>query len=483
MNIIGRIWRLVKLKFDFVSNEKLKNNLFNALPYWTGALISGTIAVLYAKLFLWAEMGTRFIYSKASWLFFIISPICFLLAWWIVSKFAPFAGGSGIPQVSAAIELTNPKFKYRVRPLLSLRIIIAKIMSSLVMVFGGGVIGREGPTIQISASIFKIINDMLPDWYPKISKRNMIVTGAAAGLASAFNTPLGGIVFAIEELTKTHISLFKSALLTGVIIAGLTALNFLGPYLYLGYPQLNGISAWIIIVIIPMAIITGIAGSGMGRLILYFIRKKNALKKGYQRVGYVMLCGMILAALAVFIDSKTFGSGKEIMVTTLFTDEKHLEWYMPLLRVIGPIFSFSTGAAGGIFAPSLSAGASIGAVFAGWLHLTPTETNLIILCGMTGFMTSVTRSPFTSSILVLEMTNSHNVIFFIMLTALFSNLIATVVSRHSFYDYLKFQYIHEIHKEDSLDTKRSESDPEMDVVEEKKEIVVKKEELEDKTSN
>ncbi|HEX5112429.1 MAG TPA: chloride channel protein, partial [Saprospiraceae bacterium] len=76
------------------------------------------------------------------------------------------------------------------------------------------------------------------------------------------------------------------------------------------------------------------------------------------------------------------------------------------------------------------------------------ETNLLILCGMTGFLTSITRSPFTSSILVLEMTNSHNVIFYIMLTALFSNLIATLVSRHSFYDHLKDQYIREIHKSD-----------------------------------
>src|SRR5204862_7590635 len=105
---------------------------------------------------------------------------------------------------------------------------------------------REGPTIQISGSIFKKINDLLPAWYPKISKRNMIVTGAAAGLAAAFNTPLGGIVFAIEELTKTHFSFFKSALLTGVIIAGLTALHFLEPYLYLGYLKLDVVSVWMI---------------------------------------------------------------------------------------------------------------------------------------------------------------------------------------------------------------------------------------------
>lgn len=446
MSILDKIRQTLKSKFDLIDNEKLKKNLLNALPFWVGAFISGAIAVLYSKLFSWAELGTHLIYEKANWTFFIISPTCFVLAWWIVSKYSPFARGSGIPQVSAAIELSNPKHNYKVNSLLSLRVIFIKILSSLIMIFGGGVIGREGPTIQISASIFKKINDLLPAWYPKISKRNMIVTGAAAGLAAAFNTPLGGIVFAIEELTKTHFSFFKSALLTGVIISGLTALNFLGPYLYLGYPQLDGVTVWVIIYIMPLAIITGISGSGMGKIILYILKKKSVLKKNYQKIIFVAFCGLIIAALAVFIDSKTFGSGKEIMISTLFTNQKHLEWYTPFLRVISSIISFSTGAAGGIFAPSLSAGASIGAVFAGWFHLSNAETNLIILCGMTGFLTSITRSPFTSSILVLEMTNSHNVIFYIMLTALFSNLIATLVSRHSFYDHLKDQYINEIHK-------------------------------------
>lgn len=446
MTLLDKIRQTLKSKFDLINNVQLKNNLLNALPFWAGAFIAGSVAVLYAKLFSWAELGTQLIYEKANWAFFIITPTCFVLAWWIVSKYAPFARGSGIPQVSAAIELSNPKHNYKVNSLLSLKVIFIKILSSLIMVFGGGAIGREGPTIQISASIFKKINDLLPAWYPKISKRNMIVTGAAAGLAAAFNTPLGGIVFAIEELTKTHFSFFKSALLTGVIIAGLTALNFLGPYLYLGYPQLDGVTAWVIIAIIPLSIITGIAGSGMGKIILYIFRKKKSLKKNYQKVIYVGICGIIIASLANLIDSNTLGSGKEIMVSSLFTNEKHLEWHMPFLRIIGPIVSFSTGSSGGIFAPSLSAGACIGAVFADWFHLSNYETNLIILCGMTGFLTSITRSPFTSSILVLEMTNSHNVIFYIMLTALFSNLIGTLVSRHSFYDHLKDQYINEIHK-------------------------------------
>jgi H+/Cl- antiporter ClcA len=448
MNVVDKVKKIVKAKFDLINNEKVKRNLLNALPYWTGALISGGVAVFYAKLFLWAEEGTAFIYHRYNWSFFIITPLCFFIAWWLVVRFAPFSRGSGIPQVSAAIELSNPKHFYKVNRLLSVRIILVKILSSIIMVFGGGAIGREGPTIQISASIFKKINDILPAWYPKISKQNMIVTGAAAGLASAFNTPLGGIVFAIEELTKTHFSFFKSALLTGVIIAGLTALNFLGPYLYLGYPKLSALPAWTMIAVLPLAVITGIAGSGMGNFILFILKKKRAIKKNYQQAIYVILCGVVIAALAVWVDDRTFGSGKSTMVATLFSDQKHVEWYLPLLRIVSPVISFSTGASGGIFAPSLSAGATLGAIFSELFHLSNSQTNLLILCGMTGCLTSITRSPFTSSILVLEMTDSHTVIFYIMLTALISNLIATVVSRHSFYDQLKDQYIREIHAEE-----------------------------------
>jgi H+/Cl- antiporter ClcA len=317
-------------------------------------------------------------------------------------------------------------------------------MSSIMLALGGGAIGREGPTIQISASIFRKINDLLPDWYPRISRKNMIISGAAAGLASAFNTPLGGIVFAIEELTKTHLNFFKSALLTAVIIACLTALNFLGPYLYIGYPNIQNVSFWIIFGVIPVAIISGLGGSGLGKLILIVFRKKRKLKKNYQHILYVLICGLILAILAVFIDERIMGSGRELMQSLLFTDQKQQEWYVPILRVIGPLISFTTGASGGIFAPSLSAGASIGAFISDLLHLTETETNLMILCGMVGFLTGITRSPFTSSILVLEMTNDHNIIFHLMFTALTASLIANTFGKKSLYDNLKDQYLSEV---------------------------------------
>ena len=435
---------IAKTKYDALDNQQFKKKFLNAVPFWTAAFITGVAAVMYAKLFAWAEGGTSYIYTHFGWGVFIFTPFCFYVAWWLVYKYSPYARGSGIPQVMASIELTKPKYNYKVGQMLSIRSIVVKVASSIIMIFGGGAIGREGPTIQIAASIFKKINDYLPSWYPKISKRNMIVTGAAAGLAAAFNTPLGGIVFAIEEITKTHFSYFKSALLVGVIISGLTALNLLGPYLYLGYPHLEGIELWTLTIIIPVALIAGMSGSIMGNSILWITKKRKTVDKKWKFIVFPIICGLLMAAIGYFLDIKALGSGKGIMITTLFSEDKHLNWYLPILRVAGTVISFSTGAAGGIFAPSLSAGASIGSVIAGWFEMNGAETNLVILCGMVACLTGITKSPFTSSIIVIEMTNSHNIIFYLMLTALVANIAADGISKHSFYDYLRDQFVDEV---------------------------------------
>jgi H+/Cl- antiporter ClcA len=149
------------------------------------------------------------------------------------------------------------------------------------------------------------------------------------------------------------------------------------------------------------------------------------------------------------------GSGKELMTTTLFTNDKYNSWYMPLLRIAGPIFSFTTGAAGGIFAPALSAGASIGATISGWMGLSATDTNILVLSGMVAFLTGVTRTPFTSAILVLEMTDRHNVIFHLMLAGMIASLVSMLVDKHSLYDHLKYQYMHAVLHEDDQPTSKT----------------------------
>jgi H+/Cl- antiporter ClcA len=195
----------------------------------------------------------------------------------------------------------------------------------------------------------------------------------------------------------------------------------------------------------------------MSKMILAVFRWRSTFKLKSQYLIYAIVCALIIASLAFLVNENILGSGKAIMAATLFTGNKVLPWYTPLLRIIGPILSFTIGGAGGIFAPALSAGASIGSVLSGLLHLSATNTNLVILCGMVGFLTGVTRTPFTSAILVLEMTDRHNVIFHLMLAGMIASIIAIVIDKHSLYDHLKFQYLHEINNEETQKKKDDEN--------------------------
>jgi H+/Cl- antiporter ClcA len=437
------VWlrRQLKQSFDRIKNENLKRSVLQAIPFWVASVIVGLMAVAYTKLFIYAEDITAFVYDKHTFFLFALSPVCFVAAWWLVYRFAPYARGSGIPQVMAAIQLSSPKTNAMVEKLLSFRIIVVKITSSLIMAIGGGAIGREGPTIQLAAAVYKIVYQVLPRWWPQIAKKNMIVTGAAAGLAATFNTPLGGIVFAIEELTKTHFSFYKNAIFSSVIIAGLTAQGLIGPYLYIGFPKLDGLSSSIFLGVAFVAAIAGISGSGLGKLILFIFSIKSRFKFTWQHVAFVIGCAFMMVFLALVVNREVLGSGKDIMETTLFTKAKFVHWYTPLLRMAGPLFSFTTGAAGGVFAPALGAGASIGSVVAGWFKVSDIDANMLILAGMVAFLTGVTRSPFTSVILVLEMTNRHNVVFHLILAGMVASLVSVLIDKHSLYDRLKVQYV------------------------------------------
>ncbi len=428
---------------------RAKANILLPLPYWIASLLTGLVAVAYTKLFGLGEKLSFYLFHLHEWLIFIVTPVCFVTAWWIVKKFAMYAKGSGIPQVMAAVEFANPKYDHRVDRLLSIKVMIVKITSSLLMIVGGGAIGREGPTIQIAGCIFRKVNQLTPKAFPKISKRNMIMTGAAAGLAAAFNTPLGGIVFAVEELSKTHISYFKIAILSAVIIAGLTAQGILGTYLYLGFPDVRNLSPYIFLGVILVAAIAGLLGAVMSKIILTVLKWKSAFKNNSSEIVYVLSCAMVVAVIAYFISDAILGSGKEEMSTLLFTQDKYAGWITPGLRIIGPMLSFTTGASGGIFAPSLSAGATVGSLVAHWFELTATNTNIMMLAGMVAFLTGVTRSPFTSAILVLEMTDRHNVIFHLMIAGIVAVLVSSLIDKKSLYDHLKHQYMHDFYEEET----------------------------------
>ncbi|OLY91421.1 H+/Cl-antiporter ClcA [Cnuella takakiae] len=429
-----------------IGNSPVRTNLLQGLPFWIASILTGMLAVAYALLFGYAERLTHVAigYNKA--FLFVLTPFCFWLAWWMVQRGAPFARGSGIPQVMAAMEYTQPGKNGVLNRLLGIRIILVKIASSLVLVLGGGAIGREGPTIQVAASVFAAINKRIPATWPRLADQSYIITGAAAGLAAAFNTPLGGLVFAMEELARIHVRFFRTALFVAVIIAGLTAQGLLGPYLYLGYPDVRNLSYRIFLGVVVVALLSGIAGAVLSRMILWLIAWKRRVQGSFKPWQYAIAAGLLTAAFAFWISTGILGSGKELMTGVLFAPNKEIDLVALVGRFAGPLLAFSTGAAGGIFAPALAAGAAVGGFVAHLFVVGGTHANILVLAGMVGLLTGVTRTPFTSAILVLEMTDRHSVIFHLLVAGLVAQLVALLVDKHSFYDHLKQGVIQELEK-------------------------------------
>jgi H+/Cl- antiporter ClcA len=369
---------------------------------------------------------------------YLTAPLAFLASWFLVRYFSPMAGGSGIPQLIAAVEVANDEEKRDLSwRFLNVRIILVKIAGSVAMVFGGGAVGREGPTLQIAGSVYRVVHRLLPPFWPKVSRKVMMVTGGAAGLSAAFNTPLGGVVFAIEELTRTHIAKFRTAVLSSVILSGMTAQWLLGPYLLLGYPKLVPVGMSFMYKLLAISLVCGIIGalSCKGMLLLDKIRRRLGTW-GLQFI-FVLGCALAFAGLVRAFGILSLGSGEALLDHYLFSPEVVPSWRDAVGRIFGSILSSGSGGAGGMFAPSLTSGAAIGGLFGHWFGVDRGELNLLVLGGMCAFLTGVTRSPFTSAILVLEMTDRHSAIFQLMYASMIASLIAHAIDKRSFYERMK----------------------------------------------
>lgn len=415
-----------------------KTNIQNA-GLWASALVAGFISVGYALLFRKAEEFFLTFTTSHHWGWvFLITPVLFCLAWYLVRRFAPEAAGSGIPQIMAANEMDyRGAARTRVDQLLSPRTAVVKICSSLLCVLGGGAIGREGPTLQISTSIFHFFGRQVRRFVPETSEQTWVVAGAAAGLASAFNTPLGGIVYAIEELGVVHFHRIRTALISAVIVSGLVAQWLLGSYLYLGYPQLQSIGFTFLPVALVVGLVSGGLGGYFGNLLFYLLEARQRLRDPRALTALTLLFGLLMAAL-IFLTPRASGTGVEVISNLLFHDESAGPMLVAV-RFFATMFSYLSGAAGGIFSPSLAIGATLGSWMTQLFHTE--HPHLMVLLGMIGFLTGVTRTPFTSFILVLEMTDRHSAIFPMMMVALTAQWAAHLTDSRSFYEHVKDKWM------------------------------------------
>jgi H+/Cl- antiporter ClcA len=368
----------------------------------------------------------------------MVTPLAFLAGWWLVYRFAPEAGGSGIPQVMAAIDPQSQskgsQFNDR---LLSTRTALIKVVSSLVCLAGGGAIGREGPTLQVSAAIFHFVGKRMHRFLGFYDKQMWAIAGASAGLASAFNTPLGGIVYAIEELSVVHFHRIRTALFSAVIVSGIMAQTLLGPYLYLGYPALQPINLRVWPWVFLTGAVAGIFGAVFSHALITVVKMRNSLKGKWKLAAFALACGCA-AALTNFLVKDSEGPGTKLISRILFSGEA-ATFQITFARLLATGFAYISGAAGGVFSPALTIGACIGSKIA--VLVGSPNTNLLAMLGMIGFLTGLTHTPFTSFILVLEMSDRHSAIFPMMIAAVVSHGAAKLLQKKSFYEILRDQIL------------------------------------------
>jgi H+/Cl- antiporter ClcA len=261
------------------------------LVFWGGALAVGVTSVAFAAA---ATQATRFFHYMLfnPWLALVLTPLGFVLSAFLATRVFPGSQGSGIPQVIAARHVHDPQIRSR---LLSLRLASGKILLTLFGMACGASIGREGPTVQIGAAIMLQSGKL----GRMLGERGLILAGAAAGVAAAFNTPLAGIVFAIEEMSRAFEQRNAGLVLIAVILAGIASLGLVGNYDYFGK------SASMLIVTIDWAavVVCGFVGGLMGalfaKLVLHgstFLNRWVANDTGWRLMAVAGGCGLAVAA-------------------------------------------------------------------------------------------------------------------------------------------------------------------------------------------
>ena len=422
--------------------SRIKDLWMLALPYQVAAVTTALVAVGFTKLFMWLEHRNAALIAAHPLLIFITAPAAFLASWWLVTRVSPMAGGSGVPQLIAAADVADDAEKHDGSwRFLNVRIIFVRMGATLAMVMGGAAIGREGPILQIAGSVYRVVHKLLPPFWPKVSRRIMLVTGGAAGLSAAFNTPLGGIVFAMEELTRSHIGKFRTAVLSSVIISGMTAQWLLGPYLLLGYPKLERVGPSFMYTLLAISAVAGAMGVLSGRSVLLLDKLRRAIKGTVAQGTFVLLCALAFASVVHSFGPLALGSGEALMDHYLFGAQPVPSLKDVAGRLLGSILSTGSGSAGLLFGPALSSGAAIGGLFGHWFGVDRGELNILVLGGMCAFLTGITRSPFTSAIIILEMTDRHSAILQLMYAAMIASMVAHAFDDKSFYERMKDRLI------------------------------------------
>ncbi len=413
------------------------------LVFWLGAVAVGYVAVGFAAAADWAQAAFGRVTAISPYLALVVTPAGIALSAFVGQRYFAGAQGSGIPQAIAARFVQDRPALER---LLSLRIAFGKIALTVLGLLVGASIGREGPTVQIGASILVWLSYRTGMGRQK----GLILAGGAAGVAAAFNTPLAGIVFAIEEMSRSFERSISSLVLIAVILAGIAAVSINGTGSYFGLTAaiLDGWKDWFVVPV--TAIAGGVAGGLFSRIVLWSARKMPSLFGGFCRrrpLLFAALCGLGVAILGIASHGASYGTGYGAAKAAL---DGHLDhpWMFTATKFIATLLSQMSGIPGGILSPSLSIGAGLGAVLS---HLMPgVSPGAVAVLAMVGFFTGAVQAPITGFVIVAEMTGDQAMIIPLMATALVASGISKLITPEPLYHALAEDFRKRLERERQL---------------------------------
>lgn len=373
------------------------------LLFWLSAIIVGSISVAFG---LGTDRAIRLFYGFTTprpWVVFILCPLGLGAIALITRKVFPGSQGSGIPQAMAAIRMEGMEFA---DSMLSWRIAIGKIVLTLAGFACGASIGKEGPTVQIACSVMNSIGRIgLKPSHDLL--RLLVLAGGAAGIASAFNTPIAGAVFAIEEMAHYQVNAeIGRRLLVVTALSGMAMLALVGNYTYFGSVRVD--MAWgpDWIVVLLMGIVGGLMGGAFARVLTFPVQKFPrflAWMVQRQPIAFAVVCGLGLAAAGRLSGGLAFCSSHAPAQGALHGTVL-LPMTFPVLKWVATVISYMSGIPGGIFAPSLSVGAGLAYWFVPLFPHVPISA--LAMLGMAAYFSGVVQSPITAAVIVLEMTNN-----------------------------------------------------------------------------
>lgn len=403
-------------------------------------LAAGAAAVAFQYALSGAEGARRalmqYLQGTPVWGWLVMPLVCAVsagAAGWLTNRFAPAAAGSGIPHVKGVLM--------HVRVLNWKRLLPVKFIGGVLAIGAGLSLGREGPTVQMGAALDKAIGEFMR--LPRRSRSQLIAAGAGAGLAAAFNAPLAGFIFTLEELQREFSPLTYGTALIAAVVADIVTRTLTGQepsFRITGYPTPS-------LAVLPLfailGLLAGLVGVAFNRSLLWALKASGSMTK-VPRWAHPALVGG-LAGLLIWVLPDALGGGHRLAETLLTGHYGAVSFlsFLALLFVVKfalTVVSYASGVPGGIFAPLLVLGAILGLMTGqvgsvGFPSLAHTPAAFAVV-GMAAAFAAIVRAPLTGIVLILEMTNNYEQLFPLLVACMIAYLVAERLHNRPIYEAL-----------------------------------------------